>query len=179
MIDVRKEHLSGGLDMKKFYFVVMIALLLASVALVSAQPETRNFRAHLSGDEEIFQGQVGVDSQGQGQAIFQFSKDGSELRYKLIVANLDNVVGAHIHIGAPGTNGPILVGLFPDPTTFFAPDPGVSSNGVLAEGVITEGDLTAQIGSLAELRDLMQAGQTYVNVHTTRFRSGEIRGQIH
>ncbi len=32
-----------------------------------------------------------VESSAQGEAIFQLSKDGSELRYKLIVANIQNV----------------------------------------------------------------------------------------
>jgi hypothetical protein len=60
----------------------------------------RNFRAHLSGDEEV----PAVDTRARGQTIFQLSKDGSELSYKLIAANIENITQAHIHCGAAGVN---------------------------------------------------------------------------
>ena len=47
-----------------------------------------------------------------GNAVFHLSKDGTELSYKLIVANIDNVVAAHIHLGAPGVNGGIVAFLY-------------------------------------------------------------------
>ncbi len=41
----------------------------------------------------------------EGQAIFHLSDDGSTLSYKLIVANIDNLVASHIHLGPFGVNG--------------------------------------------------------------------------
>ena len=37
---------------------------------------------------------------GEGQAIFKLRADGAELHYKLIVANIEDVFMAHIHLGA-------------------------------------------------------------------------------
>ena len=151
---------------------VLFALAVATVGTVSAAPpDTRNFRTHLSGEE------AGVETLAQGQAIFQFSKDGSTMHYKLIVANIDNVVGAHIHNAELGANGPIVVNLFGDP---FVPDPGVTTNGVLAEGDITSDDLVGPLAGmpLMKLRDAMENELTYVNIHTVDHRPGEIRGQI-
>src|SRR5688572_8103294 len=62
----------------------------------------------LSGDEEV----PARDTNARGTAVLHFSDDGTELSYKLIVANIENVIQAHIHIGAPGANGPIGVFLY-------------------------------------------------------------------
>ena len=45
--------------------------------------EKGNFTAHLSGGNEV----PANDMPGQGQVIFHVSKDGTEMSYKLIVAN--------------------------------------------------------------------------------------------
>ena len=132
----------------------------------------RNFTAHLSGDNEV----LANDMPGQGQVIFHLSKDGTEMSYKLIVANIENVRAAHIHCGAEGVNGPVVVGLFGTQTV------GVQ-NGVLVEGTITDSNVNplACIGgvpSLAAVLELIRSGNAYVNVHTTLLPGGEIRGQV-
>lgn len=134
----------------------------------------RNFRTHLTGDEEV----PAVQTQAQGQAIFKLSADGESLDYKLIVANIEDVLMAHIHLAPTGENGGVVAWLYPD-----GPPPQLiegRTQGVLAEGTITADDL---VGGLAgeDLDDLlteMRAGNTYVNVHTTTNPGGEIRGQI-
>jgi hypothetical protein len=138
------------------------------------QQSVRNFRAHLSGKEEV----PANDSRATGQAIFQLSKDGTELRYKLIVANIQNVTQAHIHRAPAGANGPVIVWLYPSaPPSELIPG---RTSGVLAEGVITGDDLVGQLAGeeLSALIDEIKAGNTYVNVHTQQFPPGEVRGQI-
>src|ERR671919_160322 len=114
---------------------IPVAILVVLVALawpaLAGQPEAHNFVTHLSGDEEV----PPVDTRAQGQAIFHLSKDGTSFAYMLIVANIENVTQAHIHCGAEGVNGPIVVFLFP-----FTPT-GVTANGVLSEGTITNADV--------------------------------------
>jgi hypothetical protein len=133
----------------------------------------RNYNAHLSAPE-------GVDSQGQGQAIFRFSKDGNELYYKLIVANIENIIMAHIHLrpNAQTPNGPPVLWLIPDGPPPLA-DP-VTTNGVLVEGTVTSANLVGPLasGSLADLKAKIREGLTYVNVHTPAYPGGEIRGDI-
>lgn len=161
--------------------LVLIALVLvAGTAAANGGP--RNFRTHLAGDEEV----PARDTRAQGQAIFQLSPDGSELSFKLIVANIENVFAAHIHLAPAGQNGPVVVPLYTS-----GPIPG-RFQGVLAEGVITDADLTGPLAgaTLADLVAEIDAGNTYVNVHTNDFvdppntgpgdfPGGEIRGQIH
>ena len=73
--------------------------LLISAGVSVAAGKSDNFRAHLNGASEA----VEVDTRAQGQAIFRLSKDGMTLYYKLIVANIDNVFMAHIHVAPEGS----------------------------------------------------------------------------
>jgi hypothetical protein len=144
---------------------------------IAAQPESpgfQNFLAHLNGDEEV----PAVDTRARGQAIFQLNHDGTELQYKLIVANIENVTQVHIHVAPAGTNGPVTAWLYPSaPPAQLIPG---RSNGVLADGVITAENLVGPLAgqSLDDLLALMGSGGTYVNVHTSQWPAGEIRGQI-
>ncbi|MCZ7542203.1 MAG: CHRD domain-containing protein [Anaerolineae bacterium] len=158
---------------KRQYLVLLLVVLLALSATAAGAAASRNYRAHLSG------GPSGTDSQGQGQAIFQFSKDGTELSYKLILANIENVTQAHIHIApAPGANGPIALWLLPDgPPSQLIPG---RSDGVVAERTVTAADLVGPLAGMTfdDLRAAIADGLAYVNVHTSQFPGGEIRGDI-
>lgn len=132
------------------------------------------FKAHLSGDQEV----PPAETNATGQTNFKLSKDGMELEYKLIVANIENVRMAHIHVAPVGANGGVVAWLYPD-----GPPPQIipgRTDGILAQGTITAGDLVGALkgASLQDLIDLMTEGQTYVNVHTDQYPGGEIRGQI-
>jgi hypothetical protein len=140
----------------------------------------KNAGVPLSGDEEV----PARATEARGTAVLHF--DGDELSYKLIVANIENVIAAHIHIAAAGVNGGVGVFLYGT----------VAPGGGRVQGVIAEGTLTAAnfIGPLAglpmdDLRDRVLAGNAYVNVHTNDgvaptntgpgdFPGGEVRGQI-
>jgi glucose/arabinose dehydrogenase len=143
------------------------------VLRIAPAVQQRNFRAHLSGREEV---PNPVNTRAQGQAIFQLSKDGTELSFKVNVANIENVIGAHIHLAPAGQNGLIVLPMLGNP---FIPDPGVTVQGTLVEGTATATDVSGPLaGDLQALIAAMQAGNTYVNVHTITVRSGEIRGQV-
>ncbi|MDX1542789.1 MAG: CHRD domain-containing protein [Christiangramia sp.] len=130
-----------------------------------------NFTTSLKGDNEV----PSNDSKATGQAIVKISKDETYLEYKLIVANIDNVVMSHFHMAPAGTNGSVVVWLFGKE----GPAPAGDFNGVLAEGVITEDDVVGSLnGDFQALIDAIRAGNIYVNVHTTEFPGGELRGQL-
>jgi hypothetical protein len=61
----------------------------------------------LRGEEEVFTPAIPgdptpADSRAQGQAIFRVSADGATVDFRLIAANIDNVIMAHIHCGRFG-----------------------------------------------------------------------------
>lgn len=137
----------------------------------SVRTENRyNFSTSLKGENEVQD--PAVETRAVGQAIVKISRDETYLEYKLIVANIDDVLASHFHMAPAGSNGGVVAFLFSGPVT--------NPDGVLAEGVITEDDL---IGALAgadfqDLIDAIRAGNIYVNVHSTEYPAGEIRGQL-
>src|SRR3990172_7850849 len=134
-------------------------------ALIPSAP-AQDFTADLSGSEEV----PPVITSATGQAIFNLNS----LHFKLTVSNITNITAAHIHLAPAGQNGNIVVFLYPGPMISGRFD------GVLAEGNITEANLTGPLSGLplSALIDNMTAGNTYVNVHTSKNPAGEIRGQI-
>ena len=139
-----------------------------------------NFGTPLSGDEEV----PPNSSRARGNAIFQLNADGTELSYKLIVANIENVFMAHIHMGPAGSNGPIVVWLYPSTTPSPGPTGQGRINGVIAEGTITSANFINDLAGdpMSDLVDLIRAGNAYVNVHTndgvspTNTRPGDVPG---
>ena len=140
------------------------------------------YNAHLKGRHE----EPARETRAAGNAVFHLSDDGTELEYKLIVANIENVVAAHIHIGAEGVNGPVVAFL----VSGDAPGEG-RIQGPIATGTIDAGDLIGPLGGqpLSALVAAIEAGNAYVNVHTNDgvlpdntgpgdFPGGEIRGQM-
>jgi hypothetical protein len=158
---------------------LIVVLAVFALFVVGAVPalsanSAKNFRTHLTGAEEV----PAVDTRAQGQAIFKLSADGTELHYKLIVANIHDVTQAHIHVGAAGVNGPVVAFLYPD-----GPPPQLIPGrfqGVLATGTITASNLVGPLSgaSMEDLLEEIESGNAYVNVHTLANPAGEVRGQI-
>ena len=156
----------------------LVAALAATLSLNSACDDDptgieaeADFRANLTGGAER---PNPVTTSATGSAFFDV--EGSRVHFRVEVENIQNVTAAHIHVGGTGVAGPIVVFLFDaagTPRSFTA-------RGVLAEGTFTEADIRAGggIATMEALRDAMEAGNTYVNVHTTANEGGEIRGQI-
>jgi hypothetical protein len=151
-----------------------------AAATATAQvPVPVNYRAHLSGREVV----PPIETLAEGQAIFQLSRDGTELSDLVIASNIENVTSVHIHLGAVGLRGPQVA--------FFGPAPsgGGRTDGVLARGTITAADLRGPRQPLSALLSAIEAGNAYVDVPTNDgiapvntgsgdFNGGELRGQI-
>jgi hypothetical protein len=148
--------------------------LLVMVGAMAVSADSRSFAAHLAGPNEV----PAADTLAQGQAHFKLNHDGTALEYKLIAANIQNITQAHIHLAPEGANGPVVAWLYPSaPPAQLIPG---RFNGVLAEGVITVDSLVGPLAGqpLQALLDAMNSDNAYVNVHTTQFPPGEIRGQV-
>jgi uncharacterized membrane protein YjjB (DUF3815 family) len=101
------------------------------------------------------------------------------------------VTQAHIHFGQPSTVGGIVIWLCqtaasPAPATVAALTPMCpqSTAGGAVTGTIQASQILAQTaqgieaGEFAEVVRAIRAGATYVNVHSSLFTPGEIRGQL-
>ncbi len=149
-----------------------VLALAGSVAVADAGPPTHT--AHLTGGQEV----SAVDTAAQGQLVLRESADGTSIDYRLIVANIDDVLMAHLHLAPAGSNGGVVVWLYPDgPPPQLIPG---RTNGTLATGTITADDLVGGLAGqdLDALVEAIEAGGVYVNVHTPDHPGGEIRGQL-
>jgi hypothetical protein len=115
-----------------------------------------------------------VESDATGKSEFVFSKDGKSVKFKIEVTNLEGVTMAHLHYAPFGENGPVVVTLLPPQ------DPSGLVSGTLVSGYFlgTDQDNKAGIKTLEELREAIDEGRIYVNVHTDDYPAGEIRGQL-
>ncbi len=155
-----------------------VAFLIGLVAVgLAVGAINQNWSTHANGSGEV----PANDSQGQAQAIFQLSEDGTSMDFKLNVTNIVGVTQSHIHCGAPGVNGPVVVFLY----GFNAA--GVDPHGTLNEGTITNANVIPRpdspvcpggVANLADVIEKMNNGGAYVNVHTLALPPGEIRGDI-
>lgn len=142
---------------RRFVFVLIAVLALIVPAVTTAQGGIGNsvvLTASLHGDADVPPG----DPDGFGFAKVRIDLVTSQVCYRLSVAATDTPVAAHIHHGAAGTNGPVVV-------PFTAPAEGLS-NGC----VDITADLAAAIAS--------NPSEYYVNVHTATFPAGAVRGQL-
>src|SRR5947208_6315166 len=135
---------------------------------------TIRFHIRLTGDQQV----PAVNTTAFGFAEVQLSEDNSTLSFEVVVCNIANVIASHIHVGAAGTNGQVVLPFFGSLTPFN------STRGcdTLAEGTRTSGNLVARpdagINTWTDFINALIAGNTYVNVHTTAHTGGEIRGQL-
>jgi hypothetical protein len=132
----------------------------------------QQFTAKLSGKNEV----PPVTTPATGIATFTISPDGTSLNYVLSVSDITGVMGAHLHAGPSTQNGPAIAGIF-NP---LAGHPTGKVHGSLSKGIIRASNLTGPLAGkeLSDLILLIKTGNTYVNVHTTQNRGGEIRGQL-
>jgi hypothetical protein len=105
----------------------------------------------LSGGEEV----PPVNTSGTGSGSFRVAEDGSisgSVTTKNVPGN-----AAHIHLGARGRNGPVIVPLAKNGDTYSVPD----------GKKLTSAQLQA-----------FKAGDLYVNVHSNQHKGGEVRAQL-
>jgi CHRD domain len=129
-------------------FALVLVILLATVGTAVAGGAPRV--TTLSGAEEI----GGGDPDGSGFAAITLNVGQGSVCWKISVSNLDPVTAAHIHAAPAGVNGPVVVPLNPFTSGCTGADPG------LIQAIIDHPE------------------QYYVNVHTTVFPGGAIRGQL-
>ena len=126
------------------------AILLILLALLPVAAHAQSYSAILNGTSEV----PAADADGIGFAVVTIS--GTTLHYTVFHQNIGAPTAAHIHTGAVGVVGPILVGF----------DANTLTNG---SNTITQ-----------EIANAINANPSgfYVNVHNAEFPGGAIRGQL-
>lgn len=122
-------------------------------AVVEKTAET--YKATLTGAQEP----GGGDPDGAGSAEISVADRADQICYDINnVRNIGPITGAHIHRGAPGVNGPIVMTL----------------------KAANEGGFKGCASRSEWLEDRIENNPAayYVNIHTAEFPNGAIRGQL-
>lgn len=142
--------------MKKLLFAVFAVCLLTAWSTNDMKKEGRPFVVMMAGAQEA---PGPGDPDGSGVAYLWLNQGQGTIEYELEVENIGtNVTGAHIHRAAAGSPGPVVVPL-------SAPVSGSSSGTAMVDA-----DLIKEIRKYPE--------RFYVNVHTSQFPAGAVRGQL-
>lgn len=124
---------------------------------ISPYSGTTSFNVPLGGEQEV----PPVTTDASGTASIHYDTMLNKLFYNVQVSDIMNVIGAHIHQGPVGVNGPVVFSLIDSGETLAVNDPVGGGEFLSAENVV----------------DLL-TGYHYINVHTDSYPNGEIRGQI-
>jgi hypothetical protein len=114
-------------------------------------PGSGAINVSLSGAEEV----PPAKTDGSGSGSFRVAEDGA-LTGSVTTKGVAGTM-AHIHLGAKGKNGPVIVPLTKNGDTYSVP----------AGRKLTESQLKA-----------LKAGELYVNVHSNKYKGGEVRAQL-
>lgn len=158
-----------------------------SVVNLSTETATPTLFTNLSGAQEVpartssGQGDVSLTLRPGVDTILGTADD--EIDFTLNFSGLTDVTQAHIHNGAVGANGPVNIFLctnLGNAPVGGAAIPACPTTGGTVTGTRTQADLqvAGAVTTFPELVAAIQAGGTYVNVHTVAVPSGEIRGQV-
>ncbi|MBC7900347.1 MAG: CHRD domain-containing protein [Saprospiraceae bacterium] len=165
--------------MKRYLMFAAVPLLL--VVVVAVANGIRHFRASLAGDQEV----PVVSTVASGDFKARINNDETQITYELSYSDLEgDVQQAHIHVGQKGVNGGISVflcsnlGNGPAGTQPCPPSPAKIEGTLSAVNVIGPIPQGIAAGEFAELIEAIRAGNTYANVHSSKFPGGEVRSQI-
>jgi hypothetical protein len=145
--------------MKKLIAKLSLVVVVAALAGCSTysnnapswMPGSNAIKVNLTGTEEV----PPLSVSGSGEGTFRVAEDGTvsgSVTTKDVAGTM-----AHIHRGAKGTNGPVIVPLDKSGDTYSVP----------AGRKLTD----------EQIKDL-KAGNLYVNVHTAKNKGGEVRAQL-
>ena len=158
--------------MRKVILTILTTAVVLGAGAASASAQTFTLTAALTGANET--PAPGLNTGAFGSATVTVDMTARTITYRVDVFNLPSgVTASHIHAGAIGTAGPVIVN--------FAP-PANASNDFGFSGTVTESAFVPRpdqgIRSFDDALQAILGNNSYVNVHSTVNAGGEVRGQL-
>jgi hypothetical protein len=137
--------------MKTILALIAVATLAACASMPDWMPGSGAMKVSLSASQEV----PPANSAGSGSGSFRVASDGT-ITGSVTTTGVQGTM-AHIHQGAKGQNGPVIVPLTKNGDTYSVP----------AGRKLTQAQM-----------DALKAGNLYVNVHSDKYKGGEVRAQL-
>jgi hypothetical protein len=140
-------------------YIVLTVLAILALTSIAADDSGRKFTTTLTGAAEA---PGPGDPDGSGTASITLNHGQGTVCWEIQVSDITlPAIAAHIHEAPAGVAGPVVVPLFPP-----APDESGFSSGCISV-------------DREEIKEIIQHPEEYyVNVHTTDFPAGAVRGQL-
>ena len=175
--------------MRKYLFALLVlvgagtTLLVAAFAVAGGGSHKISAKDGLVGYQET---PSTLSTTGGGSFDAKVNDDDSSFDWTLTYGDLEgSVTQAHIHFGARGLSGGISIWLCGTatnpgpPGTAPCPTPGGTVTGTAdAADVIGPSGQGIEAAHFDEILAAIRAGKAYANVHSTKYGTGEIRGQL-
>ena len=171
--------------MKKMWIKAVVlgvaVLALAGYSARADQDEVIPLRARMSGFQEV------TPKLTNGTGLFRATIKGDVMNFELTYSGLTgNPAVSHLHFGQRGVSGGVFLFLCgggaqpacPVGTPGQDGFSGTISGQATAANVVGNADQGIPVGDFAAAVRVIRSGESYANVHTARFPSGEIRGQL-
>lgn len=133
---------------------------------------TASPRARLTPEAEV--ATPAVTGSARGNVSLRMSSSSIDFVLNVDPMPATSITAAHIHVGAPGTNGPIIFSLYQS----IIDGPFTGSHSGTLQSFNLESQPSQGVSSFSDAINAILSGNAYVNVHTGAFPSGEIRGQL-
>jgi hypothetical protein len=154
----------------------------AMLGMAATASDDNRIEAKLRGYQEV----PTVSTVAQGRFRATVDKASNTMQYQLSYDGLEGDVRmAHIHFGTRGINGGIMVWLCqtttnPDPSGMapMCPQSGTVTGLIQASAVTGPAAQGIEANAFDEFLAAIRAGAAYVNVHSSKWPAGEIRGQV-
>src|SRR5947207_13146572 len=141
--------------MKSMVAVAAIVALAGCAGMREKMPDwmpgSGAMKVSLTGGEEV----PPVNTQAKGSGSFRIAEDGT-VTGSVSTEGMQGMM-AHIHQGAKGQNGPVIIPLTKNGDTYTVPD----------GRKLTQPQM-----------DALKSGNLYVNVHSPQNKGGEVRAQL-
>ena len=137
-----------------------------------ADGDSTTLRARLSGANEV----PVADPDGSGRGRVELSVDDGMVCFDVRFDDTGTPHRGHIHVGAAGVNGGIVVTLFELGAAQNPAGPADPANDKLESRERLDNCVAADPAVLAQIE--ANPGNYYVNLHNARFPGGAIRGQL-
>jgi hypothetical protein len=137
--------------MKKVLASAALFALAACASMPDWMPGSGAMQVNLTGAQEV----PPANTQGTGTGSFRVASDGA-ISGSVTTTGVQGTM-AHIHQAAKGQNGPVIVPLTKKGDTYTVPE--------------------GRKLTPAQMEALKQ-GNLYVNVHSDRYKGGEVRAQL-
>jgi hypothetical protein len=163
------------MKIKNIGFWAIAAVMGNLLAAPIANSQTERFSARLGGENEV----PPINTAGSGEFLMEIVD--SNITFSLTFSDLSSDLSvAHLHFAPTKVGGGVMIFLCGGGGQ---PDCPVATSGTIT-GTITAANVTGpttqgiDVGDLDSALEAVRTRLSYVNMHTTNFASGEIRGQV-